>query len=167
MLGAVFFENFFFVENIWITSLQMQFLTKITNLLLFFMKVSRRRMKIVKYGCISACISRHFNNFIRNDCSDYSPKYSFSRASIWYKTLCDISYTLSCRWERIGFVTPCSIKLNLRVYDLATKYQAEIDRSRCHTAPPRSAPPRGGAVAVHREIWRFPRLLAVLSVFQE
>jgi len=42
------------------------------------------------------------------------------------------------------------------------------------TAPHRPAAGRGGAeifsggaVAVHREIWRFPRLLAVLSVFQE
>ena len=48
-------------------------------------------------------------------------------------------------------------------------------RSRDHgVTPPRPAPRRGGAeifsggaVAVHREIWRFPRLRTILSVFEE
>src|SRR5271155_5886659 len=87
----------------------MQFLTEIMNLLLFLVKISTLRMKIVKYECILACNSRHFNNFIGNNCSNYTHKCSFSWALIWYKILCDIIYPLGCKGGRNGFLTPCSL----------------------------------------------------------
>src|SRR5271154_1366485 len=77
----------------------MQFLTEITNLLLFLMKIATLRMKIVKYECTLACNSRHFNNFIGNNCFNYTHKCSFSWALIWYKILCDIIYPLGCKGE--------------------------------------------------------------------
>ncbi len=80
---------------------------KITNLLLFFMKIFTWRMKIVKCECILAYNSGHFNHFIGKSCSTYTHKSSFWWALIWYKILCDTNYTLSCRWERNGFVTLC------------------------------------------------------------
>ncbi len=84
----------------------MQFLMDITNSLLFFVKISTWRMKIVKYECILACNSRHFNNFIRNNCSNYTHKCNFSWALIWYKILCDIICTLSCRGGVMVFLHP-------------------------------------------------------------
>jgi hypothetical protein len=86
-----------------------QFLMGITNSLLFLVEISTWRMKIVKYECILACNSRHFNNFIRNNCSNYTHKCSFSWALIWYKIFCDIIYTLSCRGGRNDFVTPSTM----------------------------------------------------------
>ncbi len=74
----------------------MQFSTAITNLLLFLVKISILRMKIVKYECILACNSSHFSNFTGNNCSNYTHKSSFSRALIWYEVLCDIIFTLTC-----------------------------------------------------------------------
>ncbi len=79
------------------TLLQIQFLMEITNLLLFLVKICTWKMKIVKYECISACNLRHFNNFIRNNCSNYTHKFSFWWALIWYKILCSIIYIISCR----------------------------------------------------------------------
>jgi len=85
----------------------MQFLTEITNLLLFLVKISILRIKIVKYECILACNSSHFNNFTGNNCPNYTHKCSFSWALIWYKILCDIIYTLSCRGGHNHFATLC------------------------------------------------------------
>jgi len=76
-------------------------------MLLFLVKISTLRMKIVRYECILSCNSRHFNNFIGNSCSNSTHKCSFSWALIWYKILCDIIYNLSCRGGRNGCFTPC------------------------------------------------------------
>ena len=55
--------------------------------------------------------------------------------------------------------------------DIVRLYQRSTDRG---VTPHRPAAGRGGvkifsggAVAVHREIWRFSRLLAILSIFEE
>jgi hypothetical protein len=57
---------------------------------------------------------------------------------------------------------------NYQAVQLYTE-QRSMDRG---VTPPRPAAGgaiifSGGAVAVHREIWRFPRLLAILSVSEE
>jgi hypothetical protein len=52
--------------------------------------------EIVKYECILPCNSRHFNNFIGNNCSNYTHTSSFWWALICYKILCDIIHALSC-----------------------------------------------------------------------
>jgi len=62
--------------------------------------------KIVKYECILACNSSHFNNFTGNKCG-------FSWALIWYEILCDIIYTLGCRGGRNHFASPCRRPVSL------------------------------------------------------
>jgi hypothetical protein len=52
---------------------------------IIFAENNYNKNEIVKYECILACNSRYFNSFIRNNCSTYTHKCSFSRALLWYK----------------------------------------------------------------------------------
>jgi hypothetical protein len=106
----------------------MQFLMEITNLLFFLVKISTLRMKIVKYECILPRNSRYFDNFISNNCSNESHKCVFFLWDlILYKILCDIIYTLSCRGERNGFVTPYTFfKINFHYQCIFFSFLSKI-----------------------------------------
>jgi hypothetical protein len=55
---------------------------------IIFAENTYNKNEIVKYECILAFNSRYFNNFIRNNCSNYTHKCSFSRRLLWYKIHC-------------------------------------------------------------------------------